>query len=576
MSKVDIAFIHAPTVYDFRKKSIFYGPVSDVVPSSPVFEMYPIGFMTISTHLEAAGFKTRIVNLAVKMLQSKNFNAEKYIEKLEAKVYAIDLHWMPHCHGAIEVAKLVKKHHPNSIVEIGGFSSSYFYKELIVTPWIDMVMCGDSTEIPHVKMMQDLDKGQNFSAVPNLVWKDSEGHIHVNKMSFIPENLDWLQFDYGTMIKCTIRNMDISGAIPWLNWDKLPLTSVFTVRGCSHNCAECGGSHDASRKFLFRQKPAFRSPEDLADDVISAQNYLNAPTFVIGDLRQGGRDYAERFFKSVKNNLRNHIAMEIFQPAGNEFFRMANHYLDGNYSMEFSPDSHDEIVRFAMGKMYDNASIEKTITTAFSNGCKRFDLFYMTGLPLQTKESAMNSVKTAGKLWNIVKKSDNLYIYSAPLAPFIDPGSRIFENPEKWGYKFFARTLEDHRNLLDNPSWKYTLSYETKWMTRDDIVDVSYNAALELTKIALQTERVDQETYKTRIDRTNTARNIMVKIDNILKYKDEGTRNLKLQEVKEDGEKMMMSTVCNKKDLDWDTRSIWRNAPHVAIGLFKSILSHSK
>ena len=32
----DIIFLHAPSVYDFRKKPIFYGPVSDVVPSSPV------------------------------------------------------------------------------------------------------------------------------------------------------------------------------------------------------------------------------------------------------------------------------------------------------------------------------------------------------------------------------------------------------------------------------------------------------------------------------------------------------------------------------------------------------------
>ena len=92
----DIVFIHAPTVYDFRKKPIFYGPVSDVVPSSPVFEMYPIGFMTMSSHLEAAGFKTRIVNLAVQMLQNDKLDVERVIQKLHAKVYAIDLHWMPH------------------------------------------------------------------------------------------------------------------------------------------------------------------------------------------------------------------------------------------------------------------------------------------------------------------------------------------------------------------------------------------------------------------------------------------------------------------------------------------------
>ena len=165
----DIVFIHAPTVYDFRKKPMFYGPVSDVVPSSPVFEMYPIGFMTMSSHLEAAGFRTRIVNLAVQMLDNRNLDVERLIEKLEAKVYAIDLHWMPHCHGAIEIAKIVKRYHPDAIVEFGGFSSSYFYKDLIARPYIDMVMRGDSTELPHVKLMQVLQDGGDLTAlVPTI------------------------------------------------------------------------------------------------------------------------------------------------------------------------------------------------------------------------------------------------------------------------------------------------------------------------------------------------------------------------------------------------------------------------
>ena len=112
----DMIFLHAPSVYDFRKKPIFYGPVSDVVPSSPVFEMYPVGFMTISAHLEEAGYKTRIVNLAVRMLQSKKFDAERTIKKLDAHVFAIDLHWMPHAHGALEIAKIVKRYHPSSVV----------------------------------------------------------------------------------------------------------------------------------------------------------------------------------------------------------------------------------------------------------------------------------------------------------------------------------------------------------------------------------------------------------------------------------------------------------------------------
>ena len=41
----DVVLVHAPSVYDFRERSIFYGPISDVIPSSPVFEMYPVGFL---------------------------------------------------------------------------------------------------------------------------------------------------------------------------------------------------------------------------------------------------------------------------------------------------------------------------------------------------------------------------------------------------------------------------------------------------------------------------------------------------------------------------------------------------
>ena len=40
---VDLVLLHAPSVYDFRQKTILYGPVSDLIPPSPVFEMYPIG-----------------------------------------------------------------------------------------------------------------------------------------------------------------------------------------------------------------------------------------------------------------------------------------------------------------------------------------------------------------------------------------------------------------------------------------------------------------------------------------------------------------------------------------------------
>ena len=77
----DLILLHAPSVYDFRQKTILYGPVSDLIPPSPVFEMYPIGLTSIAEYLERAGFRVRIINLAVRMMRDSNFDAEEMIKR---------------------------------------------------------------------------------------------------------------------------------------------------------------------------------------------------------------------------------------------------------------------------------------------------------------------------------------------------------------------------------------------------------------------------------------------------------------------------------------------------------------
>ena len=571
MSRSDIIFLHAPSVYDFREKMIFYGPVSDAIPASPVFEMYPIGFMTISSHLEAAGFRTRIVNLAVQMLQDERFDVERKIRSLKADVFAIDLHWMPHVHGATEIAKLVKKYHPDSKIELGGFTSSYFWEELIRRPEVDMVMRGDTTEEPTVRMMTALQEGKDLSDVPNLVWKDDQGKVRNNGVSYSLSDLDEIKFDYGMVIKNSLRHMDIKGALPWYGWDKLPLTAVFTVRGCSLNCAECGGSNFANGKVVCRKAPAYRSPEKLAEDMDTIQSYLDAPIFVVGDIRQHSSGYAERLLKAVKERrIENHIVIELFDGAGDEHFSKLDKAFEGGWSIEFSPDSHDESVRNALGKGYSNESIERSVVSAFENGCERFDLFYMTGLPFQTRESAMDSAKASKRLWGLVGREDGLCIFNAPFAPFVDPGSRVFEEPERWGYKFFARTLEEHKRLLENPSWKHVLSYETKWMDRDMIAETTYDAAIELATMEYESSRISADVLKQRKERTEAARMLMHRVDELMAIQNAEERESRREEIKEQGRELMNSTVCDKNSLDWKAGSIWRNSPRILTGQIRS------
>lgn len=566
MHKEDIIFLHAPSVYDFRKRSIFYGPVSDLVPSTPVFEMYPFGFTTMANRLDRDGYRVRIINLASMMLNDRRLDVEALIGRLRSNVFGIDLHWLPHAHGALAIAEMVKRLHPNSKVLFGGFSSSYFHEELINYPQADMVLRGDSCEEPLAVLMAALEKGDDLSKVPNLTWK-RDGRTIVNPMAHVPEDLDHLEIDYGWIIRSVIRHRDLKGAKPFKDWDRYPLTAVFTVRGCSQCCAVCGGSCGAMGRVLGRSRPAFRSPEKVAQDIADVQAYIDAPVFVVGDVRQKGDDYAERFFRRCRElGVDGNVVLELFTPAPPSFFEEAKRTFH-RYSIQFSPDSHEEKVRYALGRRFDNTSMEKSITAALSNDCQRFDMFFMIGLPEQTSGSAIGSAEYTRKLYSQNNNDKRLLVYTSPLAPFLDPGSMAFESPERFGYRLFARTLEEHRSRLESPNWRDVLSYETVNLSRDQIVQASYDAADRLNDVRVEVGLMTLEEKRLREARSKDARQLMKEVESAMRLQDAASREETLARLKQRGEDLMESTICQKRDLEWDSPSVFRSIPRAMYAL---------
>ncbi len=90
---------------------------------------------------------------------------------MNPRLWAIDLHWLPHAHGALALATLIKKHHPDARVLMGGLSASYFHEELARHPDVDFVVRGDSTEEPVLALVECLREGLPLNDVPNLTWK---------------------------------------------------------------------------------------------------------------------------------------------------------------------------------------------------------------------------------------------------------------------------------------------------------------------------------------------------------------------------------------------------------------------
>jgi len=519
MPKTDLILLHAPHIYDFRKIPQLYGPVSDLVLATPIFEMYPVGLSSISEYLERAGFRTRIVNIAWRMLRDARFDAEAFIKKLDAPVFGIDLHWMVHAHGSIEIAKIVRKYHPDSKIIFGGYSSSRFWKELIQYPAVDFVMRGDSTEEPMRQFMMALKAGGDLSKVPNLVWKDASGAVHENEFSYVPTDISHVMGNhYGTVVRQVLRYHDLASVVPFKGWLKYPVTAVFTCRGCHYNCIFCSGAKDGLSGFANRKTPAYRTAEDIFNDIQNISSITRGPILLVGDIREGGEQRAHKLLGLIKEHrVKNTLMLEAFNPMPPEFVKELAQAAPG-FSLDMSPESHDpEVRKVSLGRSFSNEDMEKMIETALDEGVSRVEIFFMIGLHKQDKKSVIDTIDYCEYLLKKFKADKRLFLFMGHQAPFMAPGSLAFEHPERYGFRLLYKTLEEHRQALTLPSWKHSLNYETEWLSRDEITEVTYEAIARLAKLKAKYGQISQKAADTQLERIERAKALEAEIEEMLK-----------------------------------------------------------
>jgi B12-binding domain/radical SAM domain protein len=503
----DLVLLHPPSVYDFRRTRAEYGPISDVIFSSPAFEMYPIGLTSLASHLEEGGHNVRLVNVAYRMLSDPDYDAEAALAKLDPAMFGIDLHWLPHAHGALELAKIVKRYHPATPVVMGGLSASYFHEELIRLPFVDYVLRGDSTEEPLLGLMRAVLWRRGLDQVPNLTWKHTDGSIVVNPLSSVPTAMEGESVpDVFYAVKAVFKYRSLADVVPFKGWLQYPITGLLTARGCSMGCAACGGSRQAYNQVCGRTRPAFRAPEMLAKEMRKIERLSRGPIFLIHDLRQSGPEYAQRLFDSFATRPpKNEIILELFFPAVDDYLARVGAAFP-RWSLQITLESHLRHIRHR-NRRFDcpQEEIDLTVSRALEHGAGRVDLFFIVGLPGQTYEDAVTCVDYCRSLLERFKGDKRLCFFVAPLGPFLDPGSSAYEHPAEFGYRVRFRTLEEHRAALTSPSWKEMLNYETDCMTRDQIVSATYEAMRRLARLRHEWGFSDTEGFEAAMRKIDTS-----------------------------------------------------------------------
>jgi clorobiocin biosynthesis protein CloN6 len=473
--EADLFLVHAPSVYDFRERDdmlFAYLSDSDSVNVTSVYEMYPIGWFSIKQRLADHGFDAKIVNVASLMLMHPDLDVKQLLGRLEAPVFGFDLHWMTQCHGAIELAAALKEVHPEALTIFGGISATYYADQLIEYPSVDVVVQGYDTLEPVTELVSRLRQGnRDLRSIPNLLYKaggevQATGFTHKPASNYNDAQGDWSYY------------RDAASAGPSVS--KLIMTLPNT--GCVHDCGWCGGSKFAYRNIMGVHKTLIQKDNDLVIEELRTMREAAKHTSIYAlQCYSENKVRLHAYLDAVKEVGYSSVSFEQFNLTPADTLKKMGESTSA-YIM-LSPESHDPKISKAAGRgTYTMEQMENWIPRALDAGVKGVMIWFFIGMPYQDRQSVMDTIAYSERL---IRKFGGWAALPliCPMVPFLDPGCRFFEQPEQHGYRIFHRTLEDHRRALVEPLWHRRLNYETKWLDRRQLQDVSYEAISRLVEI---------------------------------------------------------------------------------------------
>lgn len=151
----------------------------------------------------------------------------------------------------IETLKTVKKVKGSIRTVLGGPHVFIYPDETINLPGVDFLILGEG-EISFNRLVNTLETGSDLSQVPGLVYKDENNKIIKIDVAPLIDNLDELPHP--------AREITPYKKYSSILFSRMPVTTMFTSRGCPYRCSFCLRPHLGNR---FRA----RSPENIIAEI---------------------------------------------------------------------------------------------------------------------------------------------------------------------------------------------------------------------------------------------------------------------------------------------------------------------
>jgi anaerobic magnesium-protoporphyrin IX monomethyl ester cyclase len=185
------------------------------------FYQTPYGLFSLGAQARRAGHPTKVMNLSAFDFAS----IEALIPRLDADVFGMSC-WTANRRGVGLLAELIRKHHPEATIVIGGPHATPLAKEMLAHhPGIDLVCVGES-DATFLEVLERLGRREPLTEIAGTVYR-VDGRIERGPSRPAIHDLDTL-------------------ASPHEHFDT---HIVMTSRGCPWACTFCGAETSWGRGF---------------------------------------------------------------------------------------------------------------------------------------------------------------------------------------------------------------------------------------------------------------------------------------------------------------------------------------
>lgn len=309
-----------------------------------------------------------------------------------------------------EICQKVKKASPAVITVLGGNTATFMAQELVLFPFIDYVVRGES-DISFPELVDILSSDGNVAQVKGITYS-RDAHVISNANQPIVKELDSLPFPARELLP---------GA-------EMYPKSILSTRGCAYGCIYCSTAAFWGKGFRMRGVDnIIKEIESLASE--GALTYFSFADDCFTLVPKRAMEICKRI-REMDLGVEWSCTGRI-ETINDELLKSLRGA--GCISIFFGIESGSERILKELNRRYTRDEVIKVYNLCIENDIKPYFSF-IVGLPSETTQD----VEETYKLINMLRGVENgIHI----LTPF--PGTPMVENPLKYGLDILPHSVEE-------------------------------------------------------------------------------------------------------------------------------------